>query len=473
MRFLNRCAEMKRLDELMNRDNGGIAVIYGRRRVGKTRLLLEWVRKHHGLYGVADQSADKVQRRYFAEVVAKKFNGFAEVEYRDWRGFLSRLAQESGNKGWRGPIVIDELPYLVSACKELPSILQQWFDHEVRTNRLVVAIAGSSQRMMQGLVMEPNSPLYGRATEVMEIKPLDAWYLRHPFGLRSMSELIEHYTAWGGIPRYWELAANPDKSVEVQIDNLVLDPMGPLHREPDRLLLDELPPAMALRPILDMIGAGVHRLSEIAARIGQPATSLGRPLERLIGMNLVIRETPFGESQRSGKRSLYKINDPFFRLWFRVVAPHRGLLATASQATRLHLLRIHWRFLLGTAWEELCRNKISFLDTSCALGQLGPWQPGSRFWQAHGHEWDIIADSVDGKHLLLAEVKWSRKPATLDEMRGMARQFLAKGIPPLPKLYNSRRIIHALFIPETVRKISKTPEGVFIVTADNLIRPSV
>ncbi len=470
MKFLDRCSEMKRLDELMAGGHGGIAVIYGRRRVGKTRLLLEWVAKHHGLYSVADQSAAKVQRSYFAEVMAEKFAGFAEVEYRDWRGLLSRLAREAGNKGWRGPIVIDELPYLVSAGKELPSVLQQWVDHEARASRLVVAIAGSSQRMMQGLVMGANAPLYGRAAQVLEIKPLDVGHLRAAFGLRPMAELVEHYTAWGGIPRYWELASALNKSVEIQIDELVLNPLGPLHREPDRLLLDEIPPAVALRPLLDIIGAGAHRLSEIAARIGQPATSLGRPLERLMGMNLVIRQIPFGESPRSGKRSLYKISDPFFRLWFRVVAPHRALLATASRATRLRLLRKYWSFLTATAWEELCRDKIVSLNPSSPLGRLGPWQPASRFWQRQEPEWDLIADSVDGKSLLLGEVKWSRRPCKAEEIRRMARQVPAKGIPLLPKPYNSRRIVHALFIPEATRKVSKTPEGVFVVTADELIR---
>ncbi len=470
MKFMNRSAEMKRLDKLMDRDSGGIALIYGRRRVGKTRLLLEWVAKHRGLYSVADQSAAKVQRRYFSEVVAQKFDGFAEVEYGDWRGLLSRLAREARNKNWRGPIVIDELPYLVSASKELPSVLQQWVDHEARASQLVVAIAGSSQRMMQGLVMGENSPLYGRATQVLEIKPLDAWHLRRCFNLESMAEVIEHYAAWGGIPRYWELATTLNKPVEAQIDELVLDPMGPLHREPDRLLLDETPPAISLRPILDTIGAGAHRISEIAGRIGQPATSLGRPLERLIGMDLVTRQIPFGESQKSGKRSLYKISDPFFRLWFRGVAPHRGLLATASRVTRLHLLKKYWPSLVATTWEQLCRDKFASLNPSSPLGRIGPWQPASRFWQTHGYEWDIVADSVDGKHLLLGEVKWSRKPCKVEEIQRTARQFLAKGLPPLPKPYNSRQIVYAIFIPETAQRISKVPEGVFVVTGNDLIR---
>lgn len=118
------------------------------------------------------------------------------------------------------------------------------------------------------------------------------------------------------------------------LDDQVLNPLGVLHEEPERLLLEELPPALGLRPILDAIGLGAHRVSEIAARIGAPATSLSRPLQRLMELGLIQREVPFGSFPAVGKRSLYKISDPFCRMWFRVVAPNRAILAGASKAAR-------------------------------------------------------------------------------------------------------------------------------------------
>ncbi len=103
---------MKRLDRLMASRDGGLVVVYGRRRIGKTRLLLEWSARHGGLYTVADQSAAQIQRRYFAEAVALRLPGFADVDYRDWRGLLARLAREASAAGLRGPFIFDELPYL-------------------------------------------------------------------------------------------------------------------------------------------------------------------------------------------------------------------------------------------------------------------------------------------------------------------------------------------------------------------------
>src|SRR5262245_59776082 len=110
MFFLNRKAELERLDRLVTRKNAGLVVVYGRRRIGKTRLLLEWSRRHAGLYTVADQSAVEIQRRYLAEAVGTRLPGFAEVEYRDWQALLARLAREARSTGWRGPIIFDELP---------------------------------------------------------------------------------------------------------------------------------------------------------------------------------------------------------------------------------------------------------------------------------------------------------------------------------------------------------------------------
>src|SRR5262249_11545085 len=148
-----------------------------------------------------------------------------------------------------------------------------------------------------------------------------------------------------------------------------------------------------VRPVLDAIGAGVHRVSEIAGRMGRPATSLARPLDRLVGMGLATREVPFGES--SSKRALYRITDPFFRLWFRVVAPNRGPLATMSPAARRALLAKHWPGLLDEAWERLCRDSVS---------QLDDWSTASRWWRGNDPEWDVVAESLDRTRLLLGEV---------------------------------------------------------------------
>ncbi len=470
MKFIDRASELGRLMALSRRKTGGLAVVWGRRRIGKSRLLVEWVRATDGVYSVADTSSSEIQRRYFASAVAVRLPGFADVEYRDWSTLLTRLASEARAARWRGPIVIDELPYLVLAAPELPAVLQRWVDREMRDAGLVVALAGSSQRMMQGIVLSANSPLYGRAEELLAIGPLGAGYLPEALGRMSEVELVENYAAWGGVPRYWELAADARGDVRNRLDYLALDPMGPLHREPDRILFEEVPSAAEARPILDAIGSGAHRVSEIAGRIGKPATSLSRPLDRLVEMALVKREVPFGESERRTKRSLYRIVDPFFRLWFRVVAPNRGLLATSTSATRRALLEQYFDSLVALAWEDLCRSRVGRLGRPAALAKLGPWGPAARWWKGNEPEWDIVAASVDGARLLFGEVKWSRRPYTAMKLKRALTELTARKRPDLGEKYARAEEQRVLFVPHVAAGAKTAGRSPFVVTAKDLLR---
>jgi AAA+ ATPase superfamily predicted ATPase len=166
-------------------------------------------------------------------------------------------------------------------------------------------------------------------------------------------------------------------------------------------------------------------------------------------MGLARREIPFGESERKSKRSLYRIDDPFFRLWFRVVAPHRGQLVTASKAGRRRLLERHFDTLNAQAWEDLCRIHLTGLRTSGSIGKLGPWRPGSRWWKANLPEWDVVALSMDDRRLLLGDVNWSR------------RRF-DKASP--------ERVVRALFVPALAARVPRRISGVEIVTGDNMLR---
>lgn len=469
MKFLNRHDEITRLEGLAARPSGGLAVLVGRRRIGKTRILLEWVERHRGLYVVADESAPDIQRRYVARAVAVRFPDFADVEYPDWAALLSRLSAAAKAAGWRGPLVVDEIPYLVATSPELPSVLQRWLDHEAKAARLVVALAGSSRRMMQGLALSENAPLFGRADEFLDVGPLEAGWLEDALGTAPGPDLVEAWAAWGGVPRYWELAASVQGDTPQRVERLVLDPLGPLHREPERLLLEESQPAIEIRSVLDALGAGVHRMSEIAGRMGRAATSLSRPLGRLVALGLARREVPFGESERSSRRTLYRIADPFFRLWFRVVAPHRAELASGTRASRRRILDRHFPGLVATAWEELCRKRVPRMDAHARLASRGPWGPCARWWHGGAPEWDLVSESEDGKRLLLGESKWSRRPLDAAALASAAEALAKKPQPALGSRYDRHEVVRALFVPETFRG-ARAPANVEVVTARDLLR---
>lgn len=458
MEFIDRHDELSRLERASSSTEGGLVVLWGRRRVGKTRLLVEWCRKK-GLYWVADTSAASLQLRNFAETVATKLPGFADVDYRDWATLLRRLAREARAAEFRGPLVIDELPYLLAASPELPGVLQAFVDHELKPAGLVLALAGSSQRMMQGLTLSPDAPLYGRATELFKLPPLPPGCIVDALAAGNALEAVRAYAVWGGIPRYWELAA-PFDDLRQAVDALVLDPMGPLHEEPNRLLLEETPSALILRPILDAIGAGAHRLSEIASRIGQPATSLARPLARLQELDLILREIPFGDPERGTKRVLYKLADPFLQLWFSLVAPKRSALVQLPRAGRLRLFDAAFPRLAAAVWESLCRQAVPKLGVALGID----YGPAARHWSAGGNEWDIVAESVEAGTLLLGEAKWAEKPPTAADVERAAQSLLAKGRPPLAGREKAEAR-YAVFVSQRPKAKLKLPSDVAVIGA--------
>ncbi|HEX3553325.1 MAG TPA: DUF234 domain-containing protein [Thermoanaerobaculia bacterium] len=190
--------------------------------------------------------------------------------------------------------------------------------------------------------------------------------------------------------------------------------------------------------ILGLIGQGCHRISEIAARMGKPVTSLSRPLERLIEMDLVLRETPFGTSARTSKRTLYRIADPFLRYWFRFVQPDRSRLEARQFATVAKDVAARFPHHAGEVWEEFARASVPALDR---FGRT--WGPAGRWWgpglDHQPLEVDLVAESEAQDALLVGEVKWAAPddPARLLEEleRKAARLPFAAGREVFPTLW--------------------------------------
>jgi len=467
VKFVDREEELARLDGLVQARRPGLVILWGRRRIGKTRLLLEWVRKHDGLYTVADLSAAGIQRRYFAEAVATRFPGFSEVEYPDWRSLLRALAREAGRGDWRGPLVLDEFPYWVESAPELPSVLQNFVDQEARDAGLLVAVSGSSSHMIQGLTLDPSAPLFGRASASIPLRPMSPKALGEAIGIGSAPELVKAFAVWGGVPRYWELAEPYGEDHDRAVEELVLDPLGPLHREPDRLLAEERPSAQAVRPLLDAIGGGAHRVSEIAGRLGTAATSLGRPLARLIELGLVVREQPFGEAERGGKRSLYKIADPFFRTWFRVVAPYRAMLAAGGRPARKAIWEKFRARLFAETWEDLCRRAAAALGAGeGGEANAAAWEPAGRFWGGSGPEWDVVTRPADGGRVLIGEARWSEQPVAPLDLERWFSELMTKGVPPPGA---GRQQTWAVFVPRVAGSLPQFPAGFRVFEAEDVV----
>ena len=454
--FLDRVRELNRLRRVLSRPDGALIVIYGRRRCGKSRLLQEALHGHEHAYYLADLSDAGMQRRALAVEAERVVPGFAAASYGDWTALLDTWRMRAPRNAW---LVLDELPYLVQVSPAFPSIIQKIIDSPgERPLRLLAC--GSSQRMMHGLVLDEAAPLYGRATEIVKVEPMPPEVLSAALQLDAEDSIVA-YSVWGGLPRNWELAADYGSTQEA-LAALVLDRNGVLHGEPSRLLLDDMRSAVQANSLLALIGSGCHRLSELGGRVGQSATNLSRPLSRLIDLGYVRREVPFGESTRSTRRSLYRLDDPFLLFWYRFVAPNRSRLEIdlidAVQAEVLARLPGH----VAEVWEWLARRSAAHM----AIDGLR-WNPASRWWGrgADGHplEIDVVAESSDRRHLLLGEAKWSDRADPTALLAELVRK--AQRIP----FRRGRPVRYALWLK---RGNGGPADGASIITPDQVMPAS-
>lgn len=432
--FLDRGSELRRLRRALEAAPS-FAVVLGRRRLGKSRLIVEALSDHRHVYYVGDARDAVLQRRSFAAEVARHLAGFDAVDYPDWDALLARLFRDAP----RGlAIAVDELPELVGRSPELPSVLSKRLDG-ARPGGPALIVAGSSQRMMRGLVLDASAPLYGRATEILEIQPLPLGWLGDAFGMRSPSAVIEHHAAWGGVPRYWELARGRGDVFDA-LEEIVLDPLGPLHREPERLLLDEMTDVARPASILSLIGRGAHRLSEIGGRLGVPATSLSRPIATLMELGHVAREVPFGRTLRDTKRTLYRLRDPFLRTWYRFVEPNRSRLGAGLSPRVRAEVEAAWPRHVGEHWEAVARDALPHLDL---LDRR--WGPPSRWWgrarDGAPLELDLCAAAAEGDDVLVAEAK---RTCSASEARSILAELERKAA--LVPALDGRRVHAALFV---------------------------
>ena len=314
MRFVDREKEIARLQQLLKGDSPYFVIIRGRRRIGKSTLIGK-VLCEKDIYYEADRTDPVNQMAELSRMVAHVIPGFDDAVYKDWRALLSAINHRVTE---RITLCLDEFPYLAEGTPSLPSIIQGLLDSDTDKLKYNLILCGSSQQMMYNLTHDESSPLYGRTDADFGMKAIPVNFLQEALNLDAQ-ETIEHFAVWGGVPRYWKLAES-SASLKDAIWTHILSDMGALYEEPLRLFRDDMKDIVKTSTLMSVIGGGTNRLSEIASRLGEPATNLSRPLAKLIDLGYLEKEVPFGESVKSSKRSLYRIADPFLFFYNKLFA---------------------------------------------------------------------------------------------------------------------------------------------------------
>ena len=434
MKFVDRIDEAARLKDALAREKSSLVVMYGRRRLGKSTLIKR-VLSDNDVYFLADRSESQYQRTLLAKVIAQVFPDFDKLAYPDWESMFRAVNYRTDK---RFTICLDEFPYLVEQSPELPSVLQKLVDEKQLKYNLV--LCGSSQNMMYGLFLDSTAPLYGRADEIMRLAPIRLPYIQEALSLDAMNA-IEEYSVWGGVPRYWELRENKS-SLDDALWHNILSVNGTLYEEPVKLFQDDVKDIVKTSTIMSYIGTGANRLSEIAGRCNEPATNLSRPLKKLVDLGFLDKDVPFGIDEKNAKKSLYKIADPFMAFYYQFVVPNRSFIELGRRMPLEQALAAHFSEYVSMNWEKLCRDAVTGnIVNGTVYGKAKRWW-GSVFNEdkkPEQVEFDVMAESLDKKYLLVGECKWTNqengKQLTAELLRKANLLPFAKNYTIIPVLF--------------------------------------
>lgn len=414
-RFVDREQEMATLQSEYERDGSALVVLYGRRRVGKTTLISEFIKNKKALFFLASEESESQNRLAFQEKAADFLNSnlLKNVEVKSW-DVLFRAIMDSHFDS-KPVIVLDEFQYLGKSNPAFPSVFQRIWEEILKDRQVMVILCGSLISMMQSQTLAYDSPLYGRRTAQIRLKQIPFAYYHQFFPDKSRKELIEMYAVTGGVPKYIELFSQ-SKDIYSAIEKCVLNRSGYLYDEPYFLLQQEVSEVGSYFSIIKAIAAGNTKLSSIAGVLEVKSTSLTKYLKTLIDLDILEREVPVTEdSPEKSKKGLYKIKDNYLRFWFAFVYPNMSFIESGHgrivmDKIRKSLVRNHIAFV----YEDICRERMWEINAEGVwpfyFSKLG------RYWDSK-EEIDIAAIDPDGKNLILGECKYWQEPVGVSALR--------------------------------------------------------
>lgn len=410
--FIGREKELATLERLHASGRFEMPVVYGRRRVGKTRLIGEFINGKRAVYFQARRTNAKANLDMLSLAVSAGVTDGTSGSFDSFDAAFDALARLARKE--RLVVVIDEFPYLAQADPAISSLLQDKIDHVFKDEtQLMLVLCGSSLSFMEEQVLGYQSPLYGRRTAQMKVAPLDFFTMREFLQGMGARDAALMYGVTNGVPAYMEMV-DPKKSAADNIRSLFFEPEGYLYEEPGNLLLQECRSPEQYDAIVQAIARGRSRLSEIASLARIPQSNARTYLKKLESIGIVKRELPFGDD--AAKRAVYALEDSMFRFWYRFVPANIGLVENEMGAEAWQRIEPEVPEFMGPVFERICAQWIvarakagAFPVAPAAMGRWWGNDPRTKSQE----EVDIVVSDGAGA-LALCECKWRNEPCGAD-----------------------------------------------------------
>ncbi len=425
MKFYDRETELKNLERMgfLAETNKHMVIITGRRRIGKTRLIKEFIDGKNAFYFFIDRTNSNLLLQHLSMVLKNKL-GDRIVGTLDWDEAFKSLINHFDI------IVLDEFQNIFHVDRGALSILQRIWDNNDKPVLLV--LIGSYIGLMKKVFEDYKSPLYGRSSGRLIIKPLNYMDVREilrDLGYKGEETFITTYSILGGVPLYYEYleSFNPDKNWRDVITTLFLQEPHPLYDEPIIILTGEFgKEQQTYMSILEAIATGRSSMTEICNDTGISLKSIGKYLKELRQYYEIIeRKLPIFEHP-SSKKSRYFIEDNLLRFWFRFIHRNRNYLEIGDIESIIEIINNDITQYTSQVFEKIV-SQIILKNPPFKITNIGQW------WSRRGDEIDIIAANKHTKDILFCECKWRNRKIDYDVVEDLKRKA------SLVKWYNEKR----------------------------------
>jgi AAA+ ATPase superfamily predicted ATPase len=427
-----RTHELNSLDELYNKDGFAFAVVYGRRRVGKTSLIDEFVKrgKKKAIRFTAVENTDVMNRARFSRSIFSVYPTLSKItSFPSWESAFDYIVEQA--KGEKLILEIDEYPYIAKAYPPISSELQAYIDLVLQNSNIMLILCGSSMSFMENQVLGYQSPLYGRRTAQYQIGPLDYYDSAEFFAKASLEDKLLGYAVTGGVPQYLSVISEA-ADIGKGIDKAFFTKEGFLYEEPQNLLKQELREPAVYNAIITAVANGATKLNDIAAKVKEPDSKVSKYIKGLIELDIIEKEiSMFAQNERNG---IYRIKDGMYRFWYRFVPDVVMLIENRRDRIYEREVSQFVSEFMGHAFEDICKQYLIRLNVGDKLPflfkEIGRWWGGNPITKKET-EIDIIASSSNGKKVIIGECKWQNTLADVSiyaNMKERAAMFADKEI---------------------------------------------
>ena len=418
--FIGRERELKALNKLYSSNKFEFAVIYGRRRIGKTELINQFLGDKKAIYFIGIESNAKLNLENFSKSILEFNTGIrADTSFSNFQAALEYVFQLAEND--RIILAIDEYPYVARSSKSLASTLQLLIDKYKDTSKLMLILCGSSMSYIEDNVLSYKAPLYGRRTAQIKLLPFDFEETCRYLADMSGEDKALMYGAVGGTPQYL-LQVSDKLSVEENIKNTYLNPISFLYEEPTNLLKQEVREPAIYTAIITAIATGASRMADISTKVGEDTSVCTTYIKNLISLGIVQKETPYGE--KASRKTIYSIADNMFRFWYRFVLENNSIIARGADDLAYKRIEPYFTDYMGKVFEDISAQYLWKLLVSgkspIEFTSLGRWWGNDPRTKSQT-EIDIMGEH-DKNSALFAECKWTNEKVDLGVLETLVQR---------------------------------------------------